>query len=138
MSEEEDYWGEADDLDQGTLGRKSFTASSSNYLEQARHADKIMTEVTEAFTKRMEAEGYIVTQFQDEVTVTKGPARLAYDKRYTGFNASGFAMFRKGFEAAAQVARDAKLPSHFRWGHNAMEQFNFGKERAAKAIMGEE
>jgi hypothetical protein len=111
---------------------------SSNYFEQMRHAEKSMAKVMEVFTKQQEAQGYIVTTFQDEVICTPSPARLAYDKIYVNFNDSGFAQFRRGFEAAAQVARDAKLPSHFRWGHNAMEQFNFGKERAAKAIMGEE
>lgn len=40
-------------------------------------------------------------------------------------------------ECAAR-ALAAKLPDNFRWGADAMEQFDFGKERAAKAILGEE
>lgn len=38
----------------------------------------------------------------------------------------------------AAIALAAKLPAHYRWGQDAMEQFNVGKERAAKAILGEE
>lgn len=34
----------------------------------------------------------------------------------------------------AKLARNAKLPRGYQWGHDAMEQFNFGKERAALAI----
>lgn len=40
----------------------------------------------------------------------------------------------KAMEEAAQRAERARLPRGYRWGHDAMEQFNFGKERAAKAI----
>lgn len=36
----------------------------------------------------------------------------------------------------ADLARNATLPSHFNWGSDAMEQFDFGKERAADAILG--
>jgi hypothetical protein len=36
--------------------------------------------------------------------------------------------------ACAQAAKDARLPKGYQWGHDAMEQFNFGKERAALAI----
>lgn len=34
----------------------------------------------------------------------------------------------------AQAAERAVLPDHYQWGHDAMEQFDFGKERAAAAI----
>ncbi|MGI9489160.1 MAG: hypothetical protein ACR2RF_25395 [Geminicoccaceae bacterium] len=40
-------------------------------------------------------------------------------------------------EARAQdveAARSANLPDGYQWGDDAMEQFNFGKERAAQAI----
>ena len=37
-------------------------------------------------------------------------------------------------EEAAQAALNAQLPDHYRWGNDAMEQFNFGKKRAADAI----
>lgn len=37
-------------------------------------------------------------------------------------------------EACAQVAESAALPEHYQWGHDAMEQFDFGKERAAEDI----
>lgn len=37
-------------------------------------------------------------------------------------------------EIDAKKAERARLPRHFQWGRDAMEQFNFGKERAAKAI----
>lgn len=37
-------------------------------------------------------------------------------------------------ERAAQAAASAQLPAHFQWGHDATEQFEFGKERAADAI----
>jgi hypothetical protein len=36
--------------------------------------------------------------------------------------------------ADATIARAAKLPRGFQWGHDAMEQFDFGRERAALAI----
>jgi hypothetical protein len=36
--------------------------------------------------------------------------------------------------ACARAAKNAKLPKGFQRGHDAMEQFNFGKERAALAI----
>lgn len=37
-------------------------------------------------------------------------------------------------EACAVAAEAARLPDHFRWGSEAMEQFDFGKERAGEAI----
>lgn len=37
-------------------------------------------------------------------------------------------------EQCARRAMSARLPRGYEWGHDAMEQFNFGKERAAKAI----
>lgn len=37
-------------------------------------------------------------------------------------------------EQCAKRAESARLPRGYQWGHDAMEQFNFGKERAAKAI----
>jgi chromosome condensin MukBEF complex kleisin-like MukF subunit len=37
-------------------------------------------------------------------------------------------------EEAAKVALSAKLPKDYQWGHDAMESFDFGKERAATAI----
>lgn len=37
-------------------------------------------------------------------------------------------------EACAAVARDAPLPDSFAWGREAMEQYDFGRERAAEAI----
>ena len=41
---------------------------------------------------------------------------------------------RKALEAAESAARDATLPERYQWGDDAMEQFNFGKQRAAEAI----
>ena len=35
---------------------------------------------------------------------------------------------------AQAAAFTAQLPSHYRWGHDAMEQFNFGKKRVREAI----
>lgn len=43
-------------------------------------------------------------------------------------------MIEKALEKCATLAEQAKLPRGFQWGHDAMEQFNFGKERAAAAI----
>lgn len=37
-------------------------------------------------------------------------------------------------ERCAQTAVEATLPDGFQWGRGAMEQFNFGKKRAAHAI----
>ena len=37
-------------------------------------------------------------------------------------------------EECAVAAELAELPAHFQWGDDAMEQFNFGKKRAAIAI----
>lgn len=37
-------------------------------------------------------------------------------------------------EECAVIAMNATLPEDFQWGHDAMEQFDFGKERAAEAI----
>ena len=37
-------------------------------------------------------------------------------------------------DACAAAAEAAQLPNHYQWGHDAMEQFDFGKERAAAAI----
>lgn len=37
-------------------------------------------------------------------------------------------------DEAAKIAEGATLPEHFIWGNDAMEQFNFGKERAALAV----
>lgn len=37
-------------------------------------------------------------------------------------------------ERHAKAAMKAKLPKGYQWGHDAMEQFNFGKKRAADAI----
>lgn len=65
---------------------------------------------------------------------TPSPVRQAYDKLYTSFNQGGFTLFRQGFEAAADVARAATLPEGCQWGVDAMEAFNFGKERAACTI----
>ena len=36
--------------------------------------------------------------------------------------------------ADVKAARDAELPAGYQWGRDAMEQFNFGKKRAALAI----
>lgn len=44
------------------------------------------------------------------------------------------AAWRRGIEEAARVAGSAKLPEHYRWGHDAMEQFTFGLRRAVEAI----
>lgn len=38
------------------------------------------------------------------------------------------------FEAAV-AARQAKLPRGYRWGKDARESFEFGKERAAAAVL---
>lgn len=97
-----------------------------------------MEEVLAEYRAEMARQGYIVEQFHDEVITTMSPARRTYDAIYVSFNPAGFAMFREGFEAAAKVAREAKLPTGYLWGRDAMEQFDFGKERAAKAILGEE
>ena len=35
---------------------------------------------------------------------------------------------------AAKAAREAQLPAGYQWGEDAMESFNFGKERAALAV----
>lgn len=43
---------------------------------------------------------------------------------------------REERERCAKVALAAKLPPHYQWGRDAMEQFEFGKKRAADAIMG--
>lgn len=43
---------------------------------------------------------------------------------------------RKVVEEAALAAEAATLPEGCRWGEDAMEQFDFGKERAALAIRG--
>lgn len=37
-------------------------------------------------------------------------------------------------EADAKKALAAKLPKGYQWGRDAMESFNYGKERAAAAI----
>lgn len=37
-------------------------------------------------------------------------------------------------ERCARAAESAKLPRRYQWGHDAMEQFNFGKDRAAATI----
>lgn len=37
-------------------------------------------------------------------------------------------------EDAAEAALNAQLPNGYQWGEDAMEQFNFGKQRAADAI----
>ena len=37
-------------------------------------------------------------------------------------------------ERCVCASKQAQLPEQYRWGHDAMEQFNFGKERAAVAI----
>lgn len=52
-------------------------------------------------------------------------------KEYDTAFAAGYA---KGVEDAARAATSARLPKGYQWGHDAMEQFNFGKERAADAI----
>jgi hypothetical protein len=44
------------------------------------------------------------------------------------------ALRKATIEECAQAAEDAKLPPEYQWGHDAMEQFNFGKRRAAEAI----
>lgn len=41
---------------------------------------------------------------------------------------------REEREACAGDAERARLPKGYQWGRDAMEQFNFGKERAALAI----
>lgn len=41
---------------------------------------------------------------------------------------------REQAERDAQLAESANLPHGYLWGRNAMESFNFGKERAAAAI----
>jgi hypothetical protein len=41
---------------------------------------------------------------------------------------------RKVLERAAKIAEAAQLPPEYQWGSDAMEQFNFGKKRAAEAI----
>jgi hypothetical protein len=41
----------------------------------------------------------------------------------------------KAIREAANAAKNAKLPDHYQWGHDAMEQFDFGKERAELAIL---
>lgn len=41
---------------------------------------------------------------------------------------------RAGIEAAAMAARGAKLPDDCIWGRDALEQFDFGKQRAEAAI----
>lgn len=38
-------------------------------------------------------------------------------------------------EQLAAAARNATLPEGYHWGREAMEQFNYGKERAALAIL---
>lgn len=38
-------------------------------------------------------------------------------------------------ERCSRLAERAQLPRGYQWGHDAMEQFNFGKERARKAIL---
>lgn len=38
--------------------------------------------------------------------------------------------------SAVTAAKNATLPPGFIWGNDAMEQFNFGKERAAEAVAG--
>ena len=40
----------------------------------------------------------------------------------------------RGMERAAMSALNAKLPDGYLWGRDAMEQFRFGKARAAEAI----
>jgi hypothetical protein len=37
-------------------------------------------------------------------------------------------------EEFAKAAENAKLPEHFQWGKDAMEQFEFGKKCAAQVI----
>lgn len=43
--------------------------------------------------------------------------------------------FRDGIDAAAMAARGAKLPDGYIWGRDALEQFDFGKQRAEAAIL---
>ena len=38
-------------------------------------------------------------------------------------------------ERCARLAERAQLPRGYQWGRDAMEQFNFGKERARQAIL---
>jgi hypothetical protein len=44
------------------------------------------------------------------------------------------AAYAMALEDAAATAEEAKLPQHYQWGEDAMEQFDFGKRRAANAI----
>jgi hypothetical protein len=40
----------------------------------------------------------------------------------------------EALKLAAEVGLAAKLPDYYQWGHDAMEQFEVGKEYAADAI----
>jgi hypothetical protein len=40
----------------------------------------------------------------------------------------------EGMREAIDAAQTAQLPAGYQWGRDAMESFNFGKERAATAI----
>lgn len=42
---------------------------------------------------------------------------------------------RRGLEEAALVCESATLPDGYQWGRDALESFNFGKERAALSIL---
>lgn len=80
-----------------------------DFLRQSSHAEQYMTVAVQEFVKKQHAQGNIVDIVGDELTVRPSAARLAYDKIYTGFNPSGFAMFRTGFEASdARLRRTLK------------------------------
>lgn len=57
--------------------------------------------------------------------------QFAENAKRSAERAAGFA---EGVEAAAKAALAAGLPDGYDWGRDAMEQFDFGKERAAVAI----
>ncbi len=42
---------------------------------------------------------------------------------------------RNAMDLAAEIARNAQMPPHYYWGGDAMESFEFGKQRAAQAIL---
>lgn len=68
------------------------------------------------------------------VPLTELRALVAEIDRLRAASPSPWRGMESVLEEAARACEGAQLPDHFRWGRDAMEQFNFGKKRCAEAV----
>lgn len=123
------------------LCEKDDRTSPEEYPDMALITADEFCQTLDAFAAQAVARAY--RKGRDDAR-TEGwcPWHAGYHRNYLcehGYGAS--AMPNQIEEAIARerercrlAAISAQLPSHYQWGHDAMEQFNFGKERAAQAI----